>query len=76
LIARQQHAILNNTSMKNTVHYNNYRFGADYNTSTKNTLGFVVSGDYTNEYNDNNSKTSLGLTPDANDSYQNTLIRY
>jgi iron complex outermembrane receptor protein len=63
------------TSMKNTVHYNNYRFGADYNTSAKNTLGFVVSGDYTNEYNDNNSKTSLGLTPDANDSYQNTLSK-
>jgi iron complex outermembrane receptor protein len=63
------------TGMKNTVHYNNYRVGADYNTSSKNTLGFVVSGDYTNEYSDNNSKTSLGLTPDANDSYQNTLSK-
>jgi len=61
------------TAMLNHVHYNNYRFGADYNTSSKNTLGFVVNGDYTNEYNDNKSTTYLGLTPAANDSYQNTF---
>ncbi|TWR29802.1 TonB-dependent receptor [Mucilaginibacter pallidiroseus] len=62
-----------NTRMHNSVHYNNYRFGADYATSKNNTLGFVLSGDYTNEYNDNKSITYLGLTPAANDSYQNTL---
>jgi iron complex outermembrane receptor protein len=61
------------TKMLNSVHYNNYRIGADYSTSTKNTLGFVVNGDYTNEYNDNTSTTFLGRTPAANDSYQNTL---
>jgi iron complex outermembrane receptor protein len=62
-----------NTFMLNHVHYNNYRFGADYSTSTKNTLGFVINGDYTNEYNDNKSSTYLGKTPAANDSYQNTF---
>nr|WP_067056625.1 outer membrane beta-barrel family protein [Mucilaginibacter sp. L294] len=61
------------TRMLNTVHYNNYRFGADYGTSSKNTLGFLVNGGYTNEYNDNKSLTYIGLTPQANDSYQNTL---
>ncbi|WP_374948439.1 TonB-dependent receptor domain-containing protein [Mucilaginibacter sp.] len=62
-----------NTSMLNHVHYNNYRVGADYNTSKINTVGFVVNGDYTNEYNDNKSTTFLGKTPAANDAYQNTF---
>lgn len=62
-----------NTIMRNHVHYNNYRFGADYATSAKNTLGFVINGDFTNEYNDNISTTYLGKTPAANDSYQSTL---
>ncbi|MEO7213133.1 outer membrane beta-barrel family protein [Mucilaginibacter sp.] len=61
------------TELRSQVHYNNYRFGADYNTSSKNTLGFVINGDYTNEYNNpNRSVTNLGLTPSANDSYQTT----
>lgn len=64
-----------NTKMLNHVHYNNYRVGADYSTSKTNTLGFVVNGDYTNEYNDNLSTTYLGKTPAANDSYQNTLSK-
>ncbi|TWR28629.1 TonB-dependent receptor [Mucilaginibacter achroorhodeus] len=61
------------TNMFNKIHYNNYRFGADYATSKKNTLGFVVNGDYTNEYNDNTGITRLGLTPAAADSYQTTI---
>ncbi|MBK0379921.1 outer membrane beta-barrel family protein [Mucilaginibacter segetis] len=61
------------TIMLNEVHYNNYRFGADYNTSDKNTLGFVVNGDFTNEYSNNTNTTHLGLTPAVTDSYQNTL---
>jgi outer membrane receptor protein involved in Fe transport len=61
------------TLMVNDVHYNNYRVGADYETSSKNTVGFVVNGDYTNEYNNNNSTTFLGRTPAANDFYQKTL---
>ncbi|RFZ92621.1 TonB-dependent receptor [Mucilaginibacter conchicola] len=60
------------TKMMNHTHYNNYRFGADYGTSKKNTIGFVVNGDYTNEYNDNTGTTWLGRTPAANDSYQTT----
>jgi iron complex outermembrane receptor protein len=61
------------TQLRSTVHYNNYRVGADYATSAKNTLGFVVNGDYTNEYNNpNSSVTHLGNTPAANDSYQTT----
>ncbi|RFZ82889.1 TonB-dependent receptor [Mucilaginibacter terrenus] len=62
------------TSLLSEVHYNNYRFGADYATSSKNTVGFVINGDYTNEYNNpNKTTTQLGRTPDANDSYQTTL---
>lgn len=61
------------TFMKKPLHYNNYRVGADYNTSSKNTLGFVVSGDYTNEVNNNNSKTNIGSQPMGIDSFQNTL---
>lgn len=61
------------TLMKKPLHYNNYRVGADYNTSTKNTLGFVVSGDYTNEVNNNTSRTNIGSQPMGIDSFQNTL---
>jgi outer membrane receptor protein involved in Fe transport len=61
------------TLMKKPVHYNNYRVGADYNTSAKNTLGFVVSGDYTNEVNNNTSRTNIGSQPMGIDSFQNTL---
>jgi iron complex outermembrane receptor protein len=61
------------TLMKKPVHYNNYRVGADYNTSTNNTLGFVVSGDYTNEVNNNTSRTNIGSQPMGIDSFQNTL---
>jgi iron complex outermembrane receptor protein len=61
-----------NSSLINTVHYNNYRFGADYATSSKNTLGFVINGDYTNEYGNNESTTHIGTTPAADASYQNT----
>lgn len=61
------------TILQPTIHYNNYRVGADYATSSKNTIGFVINGDYTNEYTDpNTSVTNLGRTPDANDSYQTT----
>ncbi|MGY4538921.1 iron complex outermembrane receptor protein [Mucilaginibacter sp. UYNi724] len=62
-----------NTIMKKPVHYNNYRVGADYNTSATNTLGFVVSGDYTNEVNNNTSRTNIGSVPMGIDSFQNTL---
>jgi iron complex outermembrane receptor protein len=61
------------TLMKKPVHYNNYRVGADYNTSDKNTVGIVVSGDYTNEVNNNTSRTNIGSQPMGIDSFQNTL---
>lgn len=61
-----------NTLMKKPVHYNNFRVGADYNTSTNNTLGFVVSGDHTNEINNNTSRTNIGSVPMGIDSFQNT----
>ncbi|RYU89407.1 TonB-dependent receptor [Mucilaginibacter terrigena] len=63
---------MQNTLMKRKLHYNNFRVGADYNTSSKNTLGFVVSGDHTNEYNNNKSVTKIGSTPFVVDSVQNT----
>ncbi|QKJ32163.1 TonB-dependent receptor [Mucilaginibacter mali] len=49
-------------------HYNNYRLGADYDLSKKNTIGFVVNG-YTNWESDSSSSfTHIGKTIAATDS--------
>lgn len=54
-------------------HDNSYRFGADYDLSAKNTIGFLASG-YFNTENDNNTNTTyIGTTPTVVNSYQNTL---
>lgn len=49
-------------------HNNSYRAGADYDISSKNTLGFVVSG-YSNSQKDNtNDHTVIGSAPNVIDS--------
>ncbi|GAB2987440.1 outer membrane beta-barrel family protein [Mucilaginibacter puniceus] len=60
------------TFMPGINHFNNYRVGADYDLSSKHTIGFIVNGYFnsSNEFNDNN--TRIGTTPAASDSYQNT----
>ncbi|GAA4324268.1 outer membrane beta-barrel family protein [Mucilaginibacter gynuensis] len=63
------------TTFLESVHYNNYRFGVDYNTSAKNVLSFLVNGDYTNEYGDNISAVKIGHIFGGSDSTQTTLSK-
>ncbi len=54
-------------------HNNSYRFGADYDMSSKNTIGFVVTG-YFNGENDNiNDNTYIGKSFNEVDSSLNTI---
>ncbi|WP_461449763.1 outer membrane beta-barrel protein [Mucilaginibacter sp.] len=60
--------------MPSMNHYNNYSFGADYDISPKNTIGFAVNG-YFNTYDQGNTNnTRIASTPNgAPDSTQQTL---
>ena len=60
--------------MPSINHYNNYSFGADYDTSPKNTIGFAVNG-YFNTYDQGNTNnTNIASTPNGKpDSTQQTL---
>jgi outer membrane receptor protein involved in Fe transport len=60
--------------MPSMNHYNNYSFGADYDTSPKNTIGFAVNG-YFNTYDQGNTNnTNIASTPNGKpDSSQQTL---
>jgi iron complex outermembrane receptor protein len=60
------------TKMGNERHYNNYRVGADYDMSPKNTIGFVVSGYFNPSADNNTSQTFIGTQPQVFDTYQNT----
>ncbi|MCC8410899.1 TonB-dependent receptor family protein [Mucilaginibacter sp. UR6-1] len=60
------------TDFVNQVHFNNYRFGADYNTSKRNVIGFIVSGDHSNGFDDNGNVTNIGPSFNQVDSVQNT----
>jgi len=53
-------------------HNNSYRLGADYDMSTKNTIGFLVSGYFNGETDTNNNLTQIGTTPNVFNSYQTT----
>jgi iron complex outermembrane receptor protein len=58
--------------MPQTNHNNSYRFGADYDMGTRNTIGFVVNG-YSNREIDNNTNTTyIGTQPNVINSYQTT----
>jgi iron complex outermembrane receptor protein len=61
-----------NSLMPQTNHNNSYRFGADYDMGTKNTIGFLVNG-YSNKEVDNNTNTTyISTQPNVISSYQNT----
>ena len=61
-----------NTFMPQINHNNSYRFGADYDLSPKNTIGFLVNGYFNTENDFNNTPTHIGSTPAASDSLQIT----
>ena len=48
------------TYMPETDHNNSYRLGADYDLSSKNTIGFLVSGYFNGENDNNNTNTYIG----------------
>jgi iron complex outermembrane receptor protein len=48
------------SSMPETNHNNSYRLGADYDLSSKNTVGFVVNGYFNTEYDNNDNRTYIG----------------
>ncbi len=58
--------------MKHDNHWNNYRFGADYDLSSKNTIGFIVNGYFNTEQDDNDDNTYIGSAPGEVDSLQKT----
>lgn len=58
--------------MKHDNHWNNYRFGADYDLSSKNTIGFIVNGYFNTERDDNTDNTYIGSAPGEVDSIQKT----
>jgi hypothetical protein len=60
------------TQMPQVNHNNNYNAGADYDLTSRHTIGFVVSG-YSNSETDNNfTPTTIGSTPTRVDSSLNT----
>ncbi|MCR8557831.1 TonB-dependent receptor family protein [Mucilaginibacter sp. BJC16-A38] len=61
------------SSIPNDNHNNSYRLGADYDISSKNTIGFLVNGYFNTETDDNVNKTYIGTQPSVTDSYQTTL---
>jgi iron complex outermembrane receptor protein len=56
-----------------TEYNNSYRLGADYDLSSKNTLGFVVNGYFNSEYDNNNNHTYIGKSYSQVDSSLRTV---
>ncbi|HZY37092.1 MAG TPA: outer membrane beta-barrel family protein [Mucilaginibacter sp.] len=48
------------TNLPEIDHDNSYRLGADYDLSSKNTIGFLVSGYFNGEDDDNDTRTYIG----------------
>ncbi|QJD96580.1 TonB-dependent receptor [Mucilaginibacter robiniae] len=61
--------------MVNVRHNSQFRIGADYDLSSKNTIGVVASGYYNTETGNNNGITYLGTQPDVYTSYQHLVSR-
>jgi iron complex outermembrane receptor protein len=62
------------TFMPQINHYNNYSFGADYDSSPKNTFGFAVNGYFNQDDQGNTNNTNISSRPTgAPDSSQKTL---
>lgn len=56
-------------------HNNSFRVGADYDVSSSNTVGIIISG-YTNpREKDNDSRTNVGAQPNVADFFENTDSR-
>ncbi|WP_462267475.1 TonB-dependent receptor domain-containing protein [Mucilaginibacter sp.] len=62
-----------NTDFINQRHFNNYRVGADYDFSSKNTAGFVVSGYINRESDKGDTRTRIGKVPGQPDTLLTTL---
>ncbi|ASU32521.1 outer membrane beta-barrel family protein [Mucilaginibacter xinganensis] len=60
------------SSLPNKNHNNSYRLGADYDISSKNTLGFVMNGYFNKEQDNSANKTYIGTQPNSINSYQTT----
>ena len=54
-------------------HNNSYRAGADYDLSSKNTIGFVVNGYFNVENDHNDTRTNIGKNYDTVDSSLHTV---
>jgi outer membrane receptor protein involved in Fe transport len=54
-------------------HNNSYRFGADYDLSSKNTIGFVINGYFNNEVDNNDNRTNIGQNFTQADSSLHTV---
>ncbi len=61
------------TFMPNTNYFNNYRVGADYDLTSKHTIGFIVNGYFNGGKDINDNINRIGATPATTDSYQHTL---
>lgn len=61
------------TFMPQKNYSNSYRLGADFDTSPKNVLGFLISGYFSGEHDKNDNSTLIGKTATAIDSIQNTI---
>lgn len=61
------------SEMTNNYHWNNYRVGADWDITKKNTVGVVASGYYNPEFDSNYNHTFVGNQPGIFNMYQNTI---
>ncbi len=61
------------TFMPNTNYFNNYRVGADYDLTSKHTIGFIVNGYFNGGKDINDNINRIGTTPATTDSYQHTM---
>ncbi len=61
------------TAMPQVNHNNSYRLGADYDLSSKNTIGFVVSGYFNGEDDNFNNYTNIGKSFTEVDSSLHTV---
>jgi len=64
------------TYFHNTYHYNNYRLGADYDITPKNTIGFVVNGYFNSELDRNDDHTYISSALAEVDSSQHTVSQF
>jgi len=69
-----QRIIFNQYSpLTSTTHNNSYRIGADYDLSSKNTIGFVVNGYFNTEIDGNDNRTYIGPNFNSVDSTLHTV---